>query len=393
MLFKRMTMNLVEWKSLNNKPDALISWLSKNSIVNGAKNDIKVDNFFTTSVDNFLFSEAHCLVEFFEFNIKTDVSVRNKIIIDSIKELILKKRESSDNLLELVTDKIQLLSFHKEKKYCLTSISAEKIPYRTIQVFNSKINFYKEFPIFFQSRKLALQKKHQKENNQYTKCVITSITESNEISEHMNNLDIFRAVINILINNSWGMVFHTNPEPINKIRLGKFHTLHKEDGEFSGCYYEQKYTTAPLADLSNLPKKRIEKNLRLIKKCKYKEVIIESLLLYTKALDEWDLNMSLLLLWSALEKLLCRDGMNESYLYKHRCSIIFPHEIHIGECIDSLRWIRNKFVHNYDNHNEARTLTYQLKNIFRGILAYHLSKKFTSFDLAMKNLDSSNYNI
>ncbi|MGQ3890327.1 hypothetical protein ACQUW5_15105 [Legionella sp. CNM-1927-20] len=58
--------------------------------------------------------------------------------------------------------------------------------------------------------------------------------------------------------------------------------------------------------------------------------------------------------------------------------------------MDALRWIRNKFVHNYDNFDDARLLTHQLKNIYREILNYHLLNLLNceSFNLAMQKIDA-----
>lgn len=381
-------MNLVEWKNPPNKPDTLIQWLSKNSITNGAKLPITIDDFFRTTTKNFLFPELNCLVEFFKFNFKIDTSVKNKLIINSIKELIIAKKETSDNLLNLIIDKTQHLILQKETKYCLISLSVENIPFKKIQIYDSEIKFYKKFPTAFKSRKSILSPKS--ETNSYTKCVIKTYTSSNEINVHMDNLDVLRALINLYTNSGWGIIMHKNPEPINKVRLGQFHTLHNNNGDLlnQNYYYEPKFIPAPLENLSKISKKRIEKDFQIISRCNHNDVIKESLLLFTRSLDEWDLNISLTILWNAIEILLSRKGKNESSLYKIRCSKIFRSN-HIGECLDALRWIRNNFVHNYDNYHEARKLTYQLIYIYREILAFHLSvlKDFSTSDLAIDHLD------
>lgn len=380
-------MNLIEWKKPSNKPDALIKWLSKSSIVNGAKSPITVNDFFRTTTDNFLFPELNCLCEFFVFNFKIDISLRNKLIINSLTELITAKKETSDNLLDLIIDKSQHLILHNEIKCLVVSLSIKDISFRKIQIFDSEITFYKKLPTVFKTKHIATEA--------YKKCIIKSITSSNEIKEQMDNLNILRALFNFYSNSNWGLVMHKNPQPINAVRLGQFHTLHSDNGDVLNQYYEQKFISAPLVDLSKLSKRAIEKNLRLITECKYNDVIKNSLILYTNALDEWDLNLSLTILWNAIELLLSRKNKQESHLYKNRCAIIFPNKNYIGECLDSLRWIRNKYVHEYDNYDEARTLTYHLIYIYRALLAYHLSflKNFETLDLAIDHLDSSYSNI
>ncbi|MGQ3890326.1 hypothetical protein ACQUW5_15100 [Legionella sp. CNM-1927-20] len=250
-------MTLVEWNSPKNKPDALIAWLSKNSIANGSQFPITINNFFKTTVDNFFLPELHCLVEFFKFNIEIDTSLRNDLIINSLKELIIAKKESSDNLLNLIIDKLQCISLIKENRYFLTSISVAKIPFRSIQIFNSKISFYKKFPDIFKSRKVLLARNHQEETTTYTKCVVKTPTISNEINEHIDNLDIFRALINIYVNSRWHMNFDGRRDPINKVRLGQYYTLHRSDGQTIGqSYYEPKFIAAPLFNLDVISKKR-----------------------------------------------------------------------------------------------------------------------------------------
>lgn len=382
-------MNQVLWKDPNNRPDALIQWLSKNSIPNGGNLLIKLNQFFTS--DDMLFSELNCLVEFFKFDIpQIDSSLKSKLIIESLMELILEKMESSENLLVLVNEKLLNTLFLKEYKFCLTSLSCESIPFKKITVFDSQIHFYKNFPSKFKSRYFL-----KGDSDNYIKCVISTKTASNELNAHMDNLDILRALWNIFLNNEWGMVMHDNPQPINKIRLGKYHSLHNEIGEIfpNSHFYDSKFVEASLINVSNISKKILLRNLDIIARCNYRKDIIESLLLFLRALDEWDQNLSFSILWNAIEKLLSRKGKNESRFYIPRCLKIFRNKMHMAECVNALRLIRNKYVHNYDNYHDARTLNYLLKNIYREILAFHLSKLHScaTLNLAINKLDENNF--
>lgn len=62
----------------------------------------------------------------------------------------------------------------------------------------------------------------------------------------------------------------------------------------------------------------------------------------------------------------------------------------MAECVNALRLIRNKYVHNYDNYHDARTLNYLMQSIYREILSFHLSKlkDCATMNLALDKLDN-----
>ncbi|WP_454784688.1 hypothetical protein [Legionella sp. WA2024007413] len=387
-------MSSVEWKDVKNKPDKLIIWLSMHSKINGGNLPIIINDFFTTDFQNFLFPQLNCLTEFFKFNSKLDNSLCQQLIYDSIKELIEKKQENSDNLLNLLEDKINKLVLVNETKHCLTSISAKKVSFRQIRIFESEIKFYKKFPSKFQSRKTILNRYKYNELKTFIKCVITTNTSSNELNDHLNNMDIFRALVNIYINSNWDMTFDGRSEPINKLRLGSHHTLHKIQGDLlnQDIHCEINSSSTELINIPKETKKRIERDLKIIHKCPYKDIIKKSLLLYIRSLDWNESNLSLTILWNSIELLLSKKNQNQRTKIKdflNRCEVIFPNESYIGECLNAIRLIRNNFVHNYEGYEQSRKLTFQLQYIYKHILAYHLKSLSHCNDLntAIDELD------
>jgi hypothetical protein len=128
----------------------------------------------------------------------------------------------------------------------------------------------------------------------------------------------------------------------------------------------------------------VRKNLA---KCKYKQNIEDAIVLYTRALDEWDWDGAFLKLWSVLEQL---TNTEESYKVTiRRASFVFEDRNFCQQVLRHLRDYRNKFVHEAADSSEIETYIYQLKSFVEPLLSFHLGNKygFESIEKASEFLD------
>lgn len=100
---------------------------------------------------------------------------------------------------------------------------------------------------------------------------------------------------NEFIGNQW--------EPINRVRLGEYHTVHREDGTIypDMFWYDPTYKYArPVSsgDISIIVKsiKYVITRLGKLDR-KYKDTLIESLLRYVRAFDEQNQNTAVMRAW------------------------------------------------------------------------------------------------
>ncbi len=210
----------------------------------------------------------------------------------------------------------------------------------------------------------------------------------------LNTLDIVRGTWNWLENrrHSLRMSFGGR-KPVNKIILGPLHTLHFPGGKLATetWWYETKRfgnlePSDITQDVANLDifLRKVRKNLA---KCKYEQKIEDAIVLYTRALDEWDWDGAFLKLWSVLEQLTNTD---ESYKVTiRRASFLFEDRNFCQQILRHLKDYRNKFVHEAADSSEIETYIYQLKSFVEQLLSFHLGSKygFESIEEASEFLD------
>lgn len=137
----------------------------------------------------------------------------------------------------IINDELKIhLKGKKQKFFLLTSLSISSLPFRKLKINNSLITVKgKKFPKSFKdNRNKLLKKYHLKDNNEnFIKIIVE--TESNEFSnafkESLKNLDVLRAILNLSINSNIEINFGSDEKQINKIRYGKYLTMHFENGE------------------------------------------------------------------------------------------------------------------------------------------------------------------
>jgi hypothetical protein len=157
------------------------------------------------------------------------------------------RRESlTDNLvIEEVNAEIRsALSKREEIYFVLTSLSlGEPYPAGSIISGDCKIKLSSlEFPKKFFSRSESFKSWEGRKNSDppgYARVVIQTNAKSEDSAVHkaLRELDLQRAIWNLLCNSSIELRFGGEAKPINKIRLGAAHTLHDEQGRSSDQFW------------------------------------------------------------------------------------------------------------------------------------------------------------
>ncbi|MDQ3712733.1 MAG: hypothetical protein M3388_11010 [Acidobacteriota bacterium] len=201
-------------------------------------------------------------------------------------------------------------------------------------------------------------------------------------------LDLLRGVWNLYFNLGVGRrMSFGGKNPVNKIILGPIHTLHKSNGKLAteDFWYEPNYVKPlfPFSITNDYKKlKKYEKLIRgRIRNSNYSTEIENSILKYTRALDERNFNNAFLALWSLLENL---TGSIASYddAIKRTLFLYKDKEFH-KLILEHLRSYRNKTIHTGDSISEGmETLLYQLKSYVEMLLRFHLYNNLKFKDIS-----------
>lgn len=280
------------------------------------------------------------------------------------------------------------LAKREEEFLFLTSISVmDSFPFKEIEFGNCRIRIMStDFPQKYQSRQeisVNVRRYHphlELSPESYKKVIVSTKSKSSEsaVNQCLNDLDVVRAVWSFFANSGMELL-GDEWSPINAIRLGGIHTLHKKNGQIidSGMYwFEPNFKIATPFRLSDrdtpLFKKNIKWMLQKLNLCRYSEPLQNALIRYVRALDERDQNVALIHLWGAIESLTAYEENNKSKL-PIRCAFLFhEHEYH-QQILEHLREYRNQSVHAGDKHERAKAYCYQLQFYFQQLIFFHLS--------------------
>lgn len=295
----------------------------------------------------------------------------------------------------------------KEVKFnILTSFSMGlPLPIKNIKIGGSNIKFYvNDYPKKYLSRIDTLAYVNKKKVNQiselspvqYTKIIITTKAK-NELeaaNKALNDFDLLRAIFSLFANSGMEII-GDQFSPINKIRLGEFHTIHNSSGKninSSRYWFEPNYKQANIFKLQAKQVSRFEKNVKWcieqLNKCKYSDKINNALLRYVRALDEKDQNVALLQIWGSLESLTAYEENSKGNLPK-RCSFLYEDSEYHKQILEHLREYRNQSVHAGVRSEEVKHYCYQLQGYFYQLILFHLHRvnEFESLPEANHFLD------
>lgn len=222
-----------------------------------------------------------------------------------------------------------------------------------------------------------------------------SILEAGERA--LNFLDFIRGIWNFSVNlKTYSIKTYGNCEPINKIRLGPFHTIHKTTGKLSSdtFWYDKKYLenkNIRIKEKEFVKIKRDEKYIRKqFKKISYNKELENAFIRYANALDETEYEAMFLKLWSLLE--LLTNTLKRKYDVTI-CRAVFMYEeiIYHKQILEHLRNYRNQSVHMDIRSDQIEALVFQLKRYVERLFLFHINNagSFTSFEEAGEFLDLS----
>lgn len=225
---------------------------------------------------------------------------------------------------------------------------------------------------------------------------LTARTDSAAVDHGLFAIDLLRGIWNFALNErtmtrrSSGMT----REPVNQIRPGPIHTLHRNSGEL--------VTDTPWLD-SDLPLippsrdlgkqwpdiQRAEYRIRgRLHRSPYGEDLKALLVKYGQALDHRDYDVAFNKLWSVLEHLTGTVGSSYSTLVSRASFIAADHQ-YAKLILEHLRDVRNRIVHHSVSLGGMESYLYQLKRFVEGLFRFHFAygPQFGSLGNAAEFLD------
>jgi hypothetical protein len=297
---------------------------------------------------------------------------------------LLKNKPSEAKIfIEQINDNIKKALAKQDNQYfLLTSISILDIGIRIIKLKDCTIKFYKsDFPRKFKGRENLIKsssKNAEVESNGYTKVVIELKAKSEKAAanEALRVLDIFRGMLNLFSNYSSEFIGN-QWEPINKIRLGEFHTAHDSKGKvYSDMFwFDHSYSNTRPFILNN--SSNIVKNLRfIISKLeklnkKYESTLTDGILRYVRSFDERNQNVAVMRAWGALETIAAPNESNCDSVTR-RCSFLYEEGEYHKQILEHLREYRNRNVHAGEESQKAKNHGFQIQRYFKDLLLFHI---------------------
>ncbi|MBK1685344.1 hypothetical protein CKO18_17470 [Rhodoferax fermentans] len=291
------------------------------------------------------------------------------------------------------------LSQREEKFHVLTSVSFESqlILGKTI-VENVQIQFCGSmYPRkFATSRSVQIQDQRvpATESPQNYNKIIATVTAKRPalaLTAAMRAIDLHRALWCLFCNKEMEMNGRSWI-PINSVRLGAIHTIHRPNG--SSATEEIWFEPHNVATDPYKPKdaakvrQRVRLTLRRLSRCPYREDIVEALLMYVRALDEWNQTTAFTRLWSAVERL-SSPGYGDYDAVVRRCAFLWDDTGFATQALEHLREYRNSCVHTGGESTQAKTYCFQLQRHFRPMVLFHIGNtgRFRTLDEANEFLD------
>jgi hypothetical protein len=202
-------------------------------------------------------------------------------------------------------------------------------------------------------------------------------------------LDFFRGLWNFSLNRGTISRWSTGGKrpPINDIRLGPFHTIHKANGkvEQEVFWFQTQYEELPAANLGRDWKRLaseaqvIRKRLRVIP---YRQFMHEIFVRYARALDSSDFESCFLRLWSLFE-LLTHTSVGARYDQTIERTLFIFRERELNRALlEHLRGHRNATIHQGASSEQVESFTWQLKRYVDELIRFHIlwSGRFQSME-------------
>jgi hypothetical protein len=305
-----------------------------------------------------------------------------KSIIRSTIVTVIKKKGSNKPILsfDFISEADRIAGKHFTKptnKYVLvTSLSVKSLPIKRLKVGECEIISLENRDRYPLPKVLVSQSgpsricKHL-QFNKYQLIRIKTFGKSifEAVDKALDSLNLLCGYWNLFSTiGSWSFsIGYTNYKPIGVVHAGPVHTLHHLNGTpVDNLYWYEPYFVED-HDLF-CPKKwdTIEKNrrwaMRKIRHLDYRKEMENLIARYTVALDQSNLDLFFLQIWSILEKLTDTIGGKYDETIK-RAIRIFPEERQVvKECLEALRFRRNQLVHAGKSVDNQDQIAYMIKS-------------------------------
>ncbi len=164
----------------------------------------------------------------------------------------------------------------------------------------------------------------------------------------MEALDLARAILNLRINDKIYRRISSGRQPINAIRLGPVHTLHKGNGDLiEDFWYDPDFTEQTF--LKNITEeiqiKYIKYWQRVLSRSPLRNELRFALIQYGRALDNPDPFRGFQELWAVLEYLSVTEPGDKYEVTLRRTSSLYRQDRLQYELLNHLRFRRNRLVH------------------------------------------------
>lgn len=291
------------------------------------------------------------------------------------------------------------LATREETFHVLTTVSLDgRLKLGAVQIDGVRLRFHgQNFPRKFRhDRKSLLERPGspaKEAPDAYQRVIATVVAKSPSaaFSAASRAIDLYRSLWCFFSNTQTELIGQTWM-PINVARLGPAHTVHQQDGR-SGIeefWFEPHQILARPYGPNNAAdvEAEVRKVLKLIKQGNYADDLFESLLMYVRALDEWNQNTALMRLWTALERL-CSPGVAVYDDVIRRCAFLWDDVDFATQTLEHLREVRNASVHRGKDSKDAKSYCFQLQQQYRALVRFHIgrSRRFRSLQEANEFLD------
>ncbi|MHC5061720.1 MAG: hypothetical protein ACYTFK_11630 [Planctomycetota bacterium] len=286
---------------------------------------------------------------------------------------------SSDTVIEEIKKlEKDYLSKRKQKFVLIStlSINSQKCKLPNLQIDRNRITFSPKTAKKFikhigESQYIKWHIAKNKIPNDYTWAMVTVSAKGihDAFQKASRALNLFRGELNYSINyGTRSFSSGSKPKPINKIRYGPMHTLHKPDGKLVDdifWYEEDNFELAKayrdiIAGRFDKIMNYISSFRKQLNKSKIKDILENAILLYNAALDSYSFDTAFIKLWATLELLTgtSRDNYDTTV---QRAAFIFEDVDATKGHLNILRDCRNKLVHKGHMEGQKEILLYDLK--------------------------------
>ena len=291
------------------------------------------------------------------------------------------------------------LSQREEKFYVLTSVSLEsRLDLGTISVESVRIQFCGSvYPRKFETHRSARIQDQQvpatESPQNYNKviAIVTAKKPALALTAALRAIDLHRALW-CLFCNAQMEIIGRSWIPINSVRLGAIHTVHRLNGSTAteDVWFEPHNVQTDCYKPNDVAKvrQRVCSLLQRLTLCPYREDIVEALLLYVRALDEWNQTTAFTRLWGAVERL-SSPGRGDYDAVVRRCAFLWDDTGFATQALEHLRKYRNNCVHTGGESTQAKSYCFQLQQHFKPLVLFHIGNagRFRSLKDANEFLD------